>query len=435
MAREVAGAPSAPVAATSRKLYYGYWLVGAAFVAQFVSVGSQNYVVGAFLKPMTDDLGWTRAEFTYARTIAQVIMAFTGFFIGAHVDRHGGRRLMLIGIAILGSSLFMLSFVEKLWHWILLNGLVMTVGAAMIGNLVVNVTLSKWFVEKRGLAVALASMGVSMAGVVLTPAMTRVIDEWGWRAGWRFMGVGAALLIIPIAFMMRRAPEDYGLHPDGKSSAQVAAGGGQKAIADFASSLTRAEALRTVSFYMLVLAFGMFGLTIGVMLLHTIPFMTDAEYSRSTAAFMITLASIPALVSKPFWGLLMDKTDPKRLASISAFITGTSILLITLSVHERADALIYAGFLMLGFGWGGMIPLQELIWATFFGRRYLGSVRSAGLPFSLFLGAGAPLLVSEYVDHVGDYDGAFFAIAAFNMAAAVLLLFIRKPARQDAAEA
>ncbi len=429
MARESVGSVATGAAVETRRIYFGYWLIGAAFVAQFVSVGSQNYVVGAFLKPMTDDLGWTRAEYTYARTVAQVIMAFTGFFIGAHVDRHGGRRLMLMGIAILSSSLFALSFVQELWHWIVLNGLIMTAGAAMIGNLVVNVTLSKWFVEKRGLAVALASMGVSTAGVVLTPAMTRVIDEFGWRDGWRFMGVGAAVLIVPVALMMRRAPEDYGLFPDGKSPVQVAAGGGQKASLDFASSLTRSEALRTFAFYMLVLAFGMFGLTIGVMLLHTIPFMTDAGYSRSTAAFMITLASIPALVSKPFWGLLMDKTDPKRLASISAFVTGLSILLITSSVRSGTDAGAYAGFLLLGFGWGGMIPLQELIWATFFGRRYLGSVRSAGLPFSLFLGAGAPLLVSEYVDRVGDYDGAFFAIAASNIAAAVLLLFLRKPQR------
>lgn len=433
MAREVTGAPAAPVAAaTGSRIYYGYWLIGAAFVAQFVSVGSQNYVVGAFLKPMTSDLGWTRSEFTVARTFAQVIMAFTGFFIGAQVDRNGGRRLMLIGITVLSSSLFAMSFVQELWHWIVLNGLIMTVGAAMIGNLVVNVTLSKWFVEKRGIAVAIASMGVSMAGVLLVPAMTRIIDDWGWRAGWRWMGIGSLLLVVPAALMMRRAPEDHGLHPDGKSSAQVAAGAGERASVDFAASFTRREALRTPSFYMLVFSFGMFGLTIGVMLLHTIPFMTDAGHSRSTAAFMITLASIPALVSKPFWGLLMDKTDPKRLASISAFLTGFAIFVVTVSVRADNDPVIYGGFLLLGFGWGGLIPLQELIWATFFGRRYLGAVRSAGLPFSLFLGAGAPLLVSKYVDEVGDYDGAFFTVAALNVAAAVLLLLIRKPVRRHA---
>ncbi|MBK6317517.1 MAG: MFS transporter [Dehalococcoidia bacterium] len=429
MGHEIASAGGASAENASRRIYYGYWLIGAAFVAQFVAVGSQNYVVGAFLKPMTTELDWTRSEFTLSRTLAQVIMAFTGFFIGGHVDRNGGRKLMLVGIVILSTSLFSMSYVQSLWQWIALNGMAMTIGAAMIGNLVVNVTLSKWFVEKRGLAVALASMGVSFAGVLLTPVMTAVIDEWGWRWGWRWMGIGAAVLIIPISMVMRRAPEDYGLHPDGKSPEDVASGGGMKATADFASSLTRQEALRTVSFYMLVFAFGMFGLTIGVMLLHTIPFMTDAEYSRSTAAFMITLASIPALISKPFWGLLMDKTDPKRLASISAVITGVSLIVITTSVKAHNDPIIWGGFLLLGFGWGGMIPLQELIWATFFGRRHLGSVRSAGLPFSLFLGAGAPLLVSMYVDRVGDYDGALLAVAGMNLAAAVLLLFIKKPMR------
>jgi OFA family oxalate/formate antiporter-like MFS transporter len=422
--------PATPAPKLARpRIYYGYWLISAAFVAQFVSVGATNYVIGAFLKPMTTDLDWSRSEFTLARTVGQFVMAFTGFFIGARVDRHGGRQLMLIGVVILAGSLFALSYTQALWQFVVLNGLALTMGAAMIGNLVVNVTLSKWFVEKRGLAVGLASMGVSFAGVALTPAMTAVIDEWGWRAAWRVLGIGSALLIVPVSFVMRRAPEDHGLHPDGRSAEQVAAGMGAKASADFASSVTRAAALRTPAFYLLVIAFGMFGVTIGVMLLQTIPFMTDAGYSRGTASLMITLASIPALVSKPFWGWAIDKTDAKRLASASAFLTGLSLVVITLSVHFTADWFVYFGFFLLGCGWGGMIPLQEVIWATFFGRRYLGAVRSAGLPFSLVLGAGAPLIVSLYFDRVGNYDGALYTVAALNVLSALLLLFIPKPGR------
>ena len=90
---------------------------------------------------------------------------------------------------------------------------------------------------------------------------------------------------------------------------------------------------------------------------------------------------------------------------------------------------------MLGFGWGGMIPLQEVIWASYFGRRYLGAVRSAGLPFSLVLGAGSPLVVSIYFDHVGNYNGAILAVAGLNIASSVMLLFIPKPRHQRAAEA
>lgn len=435
MTQEISGSP-AVAAGTSesiederRGIYFGYYLIGAAFIAQFVSVGSQNYVVGAFLKPMTTELDWSRSEFTIARTLGQVVMAFTGFFIGAYVDRNGGRKLMLIGIVALSASLYALSYTQELWQWILLNGLALTFGAALIGNLVVNVTLSKWFVARRGLAVGLASMGVSFAGVALTPAMTWVVDDWGWRTAWRVLAIGSAALIVPVSFLMRRAPEDYGLRPDGMSSSQAAGGMGARATADFDTSMTRKQATRTVAFYLLVLAFGMFGVTIGVMLLQTIPFMTDAGYSRGFASFMITVASIPALLSKPIWGVLIDKTDAKKLAAASALVTGVSMIVITLSVQSNADLWIYVGFLLLGFGWGGMIPLQEVIWATFFGRRYLGSVRSAGLPYSLILGAGAPLLVSIYFDRVGNYDGALYFIACMNIASAVLLMFIPRPDR------
>lgn len=411
-------------------IYYGYWLIGAAFIAQFVSVGTQNYVVGPFMTPMIDELGWTRAEFTIPRALGQFFSAFVGFLIGSYVDRYGGKAIMLIGVILLSVSLVGLGRVETLWQWVVLNGLVLTIGSAMIGSLVVNVTLAKWFVELRGRAVAVSAMGVSFAGVLLTPLMTWVIDEWGWRIAWQVLAVGSATLVVPVALLMRRAPEDHGLHPDGKTDRQVAAGEAGRAAMDYATSLTRPQALRTSAFYLLVAAFGMFGLTIGVMLLQTVPFMTDAGYGRTTAALMITVASVPAMLSKPLWGYLIDKLNPKRLAATGAVLTGSAMIVIVVSVAMRSDPFIYVGFFVLGCGWGGMIPLQEVIWAAFFGRRYLGAVRSMALPFSLIIGAGAPLAVSYYYDVVGDYDGAFLTVAAMNLIAAALLLLLPDPYRR-----
>ena len=193
--------------------------------------------------------------------------------------------------------------------------------------------------------------------------------------------------------------------------------------------MTRREALRTPAFYFLVLAFGMFAVTIGVMLLQTVPFMTDAGYGRSEASLMVTLASVPALLSKPMWGALMDRVAPHKLASLGAAMTGTAMVTITLSVHATFDPIVFVGFFLLGLGWGGLIPLQEVIWATFFGRRYLGAVRSAALPFTLVIGAGAPLLASLYFDRVGNYDGAFFTVAAMNLTSAIMLMFVKRPHR------
>jgi len=408
--------------ASPSRIYYGYWLVVAGFVTQFLSVGAMNYSIGAFMLPMTTDLSWTRAEFILPRSLGQFVMAFTGFYIGSYVDRLGARAFVLAGLFILTAALWGLSMIQAWWQWVILNGILLTVGAALIGSLVVNVTLSKWFVANRGQAIGWSSMGVSFAGIGLTPVITRYIDAYGWRAGWQAMAVATLVLALPAALMMRRAPEDYGLHPDGRSDAQMSTEAGARAQADYDTSVTRKQALRMPLFYMLVGAFSMFQVLIPVVLFQTIPFMTDAGYSRSTAALMITIASVPALVTKPMWGWLIDRVNPKPLAAFSVALSGLALIMIVLSVQARSLSLEYLSFFILGIGWGGVIPMQEVIWASYFGRRYLGAVRSAALPFALILGAGGPLAVGHYHDVVGNYDGAFIIVGCMSLLAGALIL-------------
>jgi MFS transporter, OFA family, oxalate/formate antiporter len=102
-------------------VFYGYWIVLAAFVTQFVAIGMQNYVVGAFMIPMSDEFGWTRAEFTSARSVGQMVAAFTGFAIGSSIDRYGGRPFILVGMIILSISVFMLGSVQSLSQWVLVS--------------------------------------------------------------------------------------------------------------------------------------------------------------------------------------------------------------------------------------------------------------------------------------------------------------------------
>jgi MFS family permease len=175
------------------------------------------------------------------------------------------------------------------------------------------------------------------------------------------------------------------------------------------------------SFYFLVLAFGLFQISITVMLIQTIPLMTDAAYSRLTASSMISIASVPAFLSKPLWGVMIDRYSPKKLAALGAAVTGLSVMLIVFSVSRHLDLLVTIGFLSMGIGWGGLLPLQEVIWATFFGRRYLGSVRSMAMPFTFGMSALGPVLVAYYYDRVGNYDLALLAIALCNIDSAVML--------------
>ena len=151
-------------------IYYGYWITLAAFFAQLISVGTQNGVTSTMLDAMSGDFGWERSEFLLGQTGSRVTMALVGFVVGAWIDRWGGRPLMVVGMTIVGASMFLTSAIQEfsivgitvspLAQWLVLRSVTFTIGAAMIGNLVVNVTLAKWWVERRGLMVAIAATGV-----------------------------------------------------------------------------------------------------------------------------------------------------------------------------------------------------------------------------------------------------------------------------------
>ena len=99
-------------ARTDNPIFFGYYLVGAAFIAQFVAIGMYSYVLGSFMSPMVDELGWSRADFTLTRTIGQLVMACVGVFIGARVDRFGGRPIILFGATVLSVTLILHSLTQ-----------------------------------------------------------------------------------------------------------------------------------------------------------------------------------------------------------------------------------------------------------------------------------------------------------------------------------
>ncbi len=430
----VSGAPIEK-ATPGRRPYYGYYIVGGALIAQLISTGAQNSVAGAFMSPMTRELDWTRAEFTYGLTVSRFVAAGAGIFIGVWVDKYGGRRLMFIGALLLSLTTFLTGYVHDIWEWVLLRGLVLTLGASMVGNLVVNVTVSKWWVEKRGRMIGFSAMGVSLAGVVFPPLSAFLIEEFGWRMAWHLLAILSIALVVPVSMIMRRAPEDYGLFPDGRNAEEMKGRAGAVQAADFANSFTRREALRTPALYLIVLSFGLGGVGLGTMLLQTLPFLTDQDYSVAQAAFYTSLMSFFALISKVGWGWMADRVPPNRLAAFSFVLSGCAITGVVYMAEARALIPLGIAFAAVGWGFGGQIPLQETIWGSYFGRRYLGSVRSVAMPISLLIGAGAPLFVSWYYDTVGNYHGVFLGIGGLWFLAAGIVLLVRRPTKPSAAVA
>jgi MFS transporter, OFA family, oxalate/formate antiporter len=409
--------------------FYGWTIVGIALVAQFVTAGAQTYASGVFLKPMTQDLGWSRESFSAVQTVSTVVMGSIGLVIGGLVDRRGPRPLMLVGGIIAGSALIATSRVETLWQFYLLRGVAQTLGNALLGNLVVNVTVAKWFVVRRGMAIALASIGISLGGVLMAPLVALVIDAGGWRQAWVFLGLLTWVLVLPSAWLIRRQPEDLGLVPDGLTTAQAERAAARRHGASAAAEVqwTRREAVRTTTIWLVILAYGIANIGLGAMLLHMVPFLTDHDVRTGQAALLFSVQSWAALLSKPLWGVLMDRYHARYLSAVGFLIQAAAIggLLAVAPLH-RTDLLV-AVLLGYGFGIGGTVPLQETVWASYFGRTHLGSIRAVAVPFSILFGAGGPLLAGFLYDRSGSYRSAFGLFAICSVLGSVLVLLARPP--------
>ena len=197
-------------------LYYGWVLLGVAIIAGSFSTGVGVWGASVFVRPMTEELEWSRASFYGALTVQMVVAGVLAPIVGPMQDtRNGPRRLMLLSAVLLGGSLLGLRYIDSLWQFYLLFGV--SGGIAQItGGFALSMNiLPKWFVRKRGRVLGIASMGPGLGPMLYPISIQALIDVSDWRMAWFALGILALCVLVPISFLVRTRPEDMGLLPDG----------------------------------------------------------------------------------------------------------------------------------------------------------------------------------------------------------------------------
>jgi MFS family permease len=418
---------------TGGKVFYGWFIVLAAFMAMFTTSAVTSNSQSVFLLPMTQDLGWSRADFTWGQTIGTFMMSGAGFIVGSYIDAKGPRLFMFAGGICLSASVLAMSQVDALWHYLVLRGVGMTVGSIMIGNLVVNTTVSKWFVRRRAWAITLSTIGLSSAGFAAPILTSALVDAYGWRTSWVILGVGLLFLVLPAASLMRRRPEDYGMLPDGDDPhAPVNTGNVRVVTAATEVQWTREEAVRTRAFWLLVVSFCLTALGTGAFSLHTVSYLQDSGYSPAEAASRFSFVYLFTASSRPIWGAVMQRVSPRHCAALGFLVTSGCMAGMIVALGNGSGTLLYVFMIGWGLGFGGFVPLQEMIWATYFGRQHIGRIRSVAIPALGLTQAIGPQLAARVYDAFGSYGYAFGFFAACSAAAALCIVFARQPALQRA---
>ena len=340
---------------------------------------------------------------------------------------------MAAGGLISGAGFICLGQAQGFIQFMLVRWLLISPGDSLMGSMVVNVSISRWFVRMRGRALAIAGMGHGLAKVCMPVAAATLMLYVGWRGAWVVFGVFALLLVVaPALLFMRRSPEEMGLLPDGgpvEPKAEVAtpkkSRHAKRTGADNVE-WSRREALRTPVFWLIASTFGVAQIGVTGLNLHVFSYVTDQGHPTLVAASVMSIIAIMQFSTPIVWGTLADRMDNGILNMAKCALQGAG-LLVALLLPGMAP--LYIGFFIYGIGMGGTAVLAETIWADFFGRISLGKIRGMGsLVTSLFSASGPPFFGLLF-DYTESYYLSFNIFIGMLFTSAVLSLCLRPPTK------
>ncbi|HEX9445191.1 MAG TPA: MFS transporter [Candidatus Binatia bacterium] len=415
-------------------IYYGWVIVGVGFLAHIASAFSISSTLAVFLKPLSADLGISRGTFSLIRSGEILIGAAAAPVVGTLMDRYGGRWLMAAGGLISGAGFICLGQTRDFIQFALVRWLLVTPDDSLMGSLVVNVSIARWFVRMRGRALAIAGMGHGLTKVCMPVVAAALLLYVGWRGSWAVFGVFALLLVVaPALLFMRRSPEEMGLLPDGgpvEPKGAVAAPPKRRYAKRTGAdnvAWSRREALGTPVFWLIAGTFGVAQIGVTGLNLHVFSYVTDQGHPVLVAATVMSVIAFMQFATPIVWGMLADRMDNGVLNMAKCALQGAGLLL-ALSLDGLAA--LYAGFFIYGIGMGGTAVLAETIWADFFGRTSLGKIRGMGsLVTSAFSAAGPPFFGLLF-DYTQTYDVSFNIFIAMLFISAVLSLCLRPPTKR-----
>ena len=418
---EMSGGSKEPKS-SEHKFFYGWVIVGVIFLTGFASSNWLNTSLSIFLKPLTTEFGWTRSAFAGAGMIGTILGGLTALIIGPSIDRFGARGVLLIACLITGVLFILLGSVHTIWHFylIVIVGRLLLQGVLNIANTVV---VAKWFVLRRGRASALAALGQRL-GTGILPFFAQIITNgYGWRTAAAFLGVvSLSVTILPVLLWLKRQPEDLGLQVDGGRVEQPEEKSGRQEsrYRDLERSYNLSEVLRIRGFYILLFGFILFQFVSTGINFNLLPYLTDRGLSSTEAVITLSVWSLIAIPSTLVVGYLAERISlQKLLFGISLGITLGPVVL--LFADNLALALLFA--VVHGSFFGGVVLLQTLVFADYFGRGSLGAIRGFITPLLMISNSLGPLIATFVFDSTGSYALIlrFYVVLSAIVAVSVLL--------------
>jgi len=395
-------------AATRRS---AWMVVAVSSVGLFMHFGSLLVnAFGVMLTSLCDQFGWTRGQvslgFTLATLTAMLTMPLTGWL----TDRLGSRRPILVCTTIFGALYASLAFLTpQIWHLFVIFLLLGLVGPGT--SAVPHASLiSRWFTERRGLALGFAMCGTALGGVIWPWATQKMLGNFGWRNTYAISGGAVLLVAVPLMLLLLKNP------PAAEGKTEQASNDNQ------AQGLTRREALRGSLLWLLIGAFFVISMSIQACMIHLVSLLKDRGMTPESAALVASVMGVAGMTGRLGMGYLLDRLPAERVPSLAFGLVAAGIFLL---FGGATGAAAYAAAAMIGFGYGAESATIPYLVSRYFGLRSFGEIYSYLFITVPLGGALGPALMGLGFDRTGSYQTTLFACGVATVIAALSLLRLK----------
>jgi sugar phosphate permease len=405
-------------------MFYGWFIVAtSAFISAIIG-GTTMRGFTALVDPIAVTFGWSYAQISLAMTLRGVESGIMNPFMGMVADRWPARRLVFIGITVTGLGILYLSQVNNLAMFYV-SFVIIGLGGSLGMQVVPMTVIARWFRNNTGKAYGFLAAGIG-AGGFLIPVVTRMIDTYGWQLFLVMLAVFILAIGLPLSFIFRNRPEDYGLLPDGKTQDGL---GDSPRMQTQGVGMDVKEALKTRAFWCISIAFMLQILGPSAVLLHIMPYLSSLGIERASASMIVMYIYIVSIPSRFVFGWLMDIFRKNYVIAASMVLTSVGLFLF--SIIDSGSFGSIAGFVIVyGFIVGGQISLRPPIIREYFGTKKFGTI--LGLS-GIFITIGvivSPPLVGWFFDTYGVFNPVWLILSGICMLGTILMLTIPQTSRK-----
>ncbi|MCH7652434.1 MAG: MFS transporter [Chloroflexi bacterium] len=390
------------------------WIIlSAGFVVLFFSGGSR-FAFGLMLKPMSEDLGWSRSSLSLAFASFMVVLAVALPFIGRLVDRHDMRYILAAAGIVAAIGLSLMGMVNAAWQVILFYGVIYALGNAGTSTAIIGVLIVRWFERGRGIATSVAVSGNAVGQLVIIALLASLLAIVGWRTTYVALGIAYLVILVPVVLIFIRARS--------RSEREVAVEQDvNEAIGPVPAALPMRTVLGSRQFWVLLAVFFICGLQDFFVATHIVAFALDQGVSPVLSGNILALMGVMGLVGVLLSGAMSDRFGAV-LPTALCFLLRIAIFGFIIYFQSTAAIIVFA--LLYGLTFLITAPLTVIFAGNIFGTRRLGTI-SGLITMVHHIGGGlGAFLGGVMFETWGSYDEVFvlmFALSAVGMAFTMLI--------------